>query len=235
MNLRKLKRRGHNNDSALYIVEGVAHHLMDFVEPERDYSLADFKVDAIEVIDDILNRGKLPILVGGTGLYFWAVIDNLDIPKVEPDKKLRKELEEKSLSKLVEMLREKDPDTKPLLRLYKEQKDDMVEDDRRFVRDLFYKTIKHHEEYEKMISGKTKNWEMDRIASMDILLMEMAVCEFLEFPTIPVKVTLNEYIDIAKAYSTPKSKVFINGVLDKIILSLKDKGELHKSGRGLID
>ncbi|OGH93613.1 MAG: hypothetical protein A2538_03960 [Candidatus Magasanikbacteria bacterium RIFOXYD2_FULL_41_14] len=100
-----LKMRGE------YVVDGVRHHLVDFIDPDQDYSLADFKQDAVRAIADILGRGKLPILVGGTGLYFWAVIDNLEIPKVVPDKKLRNELEKLSLSELVKMLRAKDPES----------------------------------------------------------------------------------------------------------------------------
>lgn len=101
----------------VYIVEDVAHHLMDFVDPGTDYSLANFKADAFRVIDDILSRGKLPILVGGTGLYFWGVIDNLDLTKTEPDKELRIELESKTPAELVEMLKEKDPESAALIDL----------------------------------------------------------------------------------------------------------------------
>lgn len=101
----------------VYVVEGVVHHLMDFVDPGMDYSLANFKVDAFRVIDDILSRGKLPILVGGTGLYFWGVIDNLDLTKTEPNKELRSELESKTSAELVEMLKEKDPESATLIDL----------------------------------------------------------------------------------------------------------------------
>ena len=91
-----------------YIVQGIRHHLMDMVNPDANFSLADFKKAAIEAVRDILQRGKLPIVVGGTGLYIWALLDNLDIPKVQPDSKLRKELESKSLAELVRLLQEKD-------------------------------------------------------------------------------------------------------------------------------
>ena len=94
-----------------YIVQGIRHHLMDMVNPDANFSLADFKKAAIEAIHDILQRGKLPIVVGGTGLYIWALVDNLDIPKVQPDSKLRKELEGKSLAELVRLLQEKDPES----------------------------------------------------------------------------------------------------------------------------
>ncbi|MBL4658151.1 MAG: transcription antitermination factor NusB [Flavobacteriales bacterium] len=86
-----------------------------------------------------------------------------------------------------------------------------------FVNGLFNRTIKADYEYETMIAAKAKNWESDRIATVDLLLMKMAICEFLKFPKIPVKVSMNEYIEISKQYSAPESKGFINGILDKLI------------------
>lgn len=117
-----------------------------------------------------------------------------------------------------------------LIPLYKD-----AEDDKQFISTLFRKTIAGNKEYEKMIDSKTKNWELDRIAAMDILLMKMAIAEFLHVSNVPVKVSLNEYIDISKEYSTPNSKVFINGVLDKIITELKQDNKIHKTGRGLLE
>lgn len=76
---------------------------------------------------------------------------------------------------------------------------------------------------------------MDRIAVMDILLIKMALAELIEFPSIPIKVTLNEYIELAKMYSTPKSKVFVNGILDKLIIDLKNSKKIKKTGRGLLE
>ena len=86
----------------------------------------------------------------------------------------------------------------------------------------------------KMISEKTRNWETDRIAIVDILLMKMALAELVEFKEIPIKVTLNEYIELAKQYSTPKSGNFINGVLDRLVIELKENNEIVKIGRGLL-
>ena len=108
------------------------------------------------------------------------------------------------------------------------------DEDREFAVNLFRKAIMSSEKYEKIISEKTLNWEIERIAMMDILLMKMAMCELLEFPSIPVKVTLNEYIDISKMYSTPKSSVFINGILDKLISDFKNANMIKKTGRGLM-
>ena len=84
-----------------------------------------------------------------------------------------------------------------------------------------------------MIAEKTKNWETDRIAMIDILLMRMAIAEILHFSTIPVKVTINEYIEMSKEFSTPKSNSFINGILDKILFDLQNEGKVRKQDRGL--
>jgi len=107
-------------------------------------------------------------------------------------------------------------------------------DDKEFIVDLFRLTTRHGEDYQKYISGKTKNWEADRIAMIDTLLMRMAITELLNFSSIPVKVTINEYIEISKEFSTPKSNSFINGILDKILIELQQEGKVRKFGRGLI-
>ncbi len=108
-------------------------------------------------------------------------------------------------------------------------------EDREFVLNLFRKTILHEKKYEKLIGKKAKNWETDRIAMMDILLMKMAMCEILEFPTVPVKVSLDEYIEIAKQYSTPRSNIFINGILDKLAADFRKGKKIKKTGRGLVN
>ena len=89
-------------------------------------------------------------------------------------------------------------------------------------------------ENEQLINELTQNWEFDRIAKMDLILMKMAVTELQIFNEIPTKVTLNEYIEISKFYSTPKSNTFINGILDKAIILLKDQMKIQKVGRGLM-
>lgn len=108
-------------------------------------------------------------------------------------------------------------------------------EDRAFMRDLFRKTILTGDRYDSMIDEKASNWELDRIALMDTLLIKMALVELVEFPSIPVKVTLNEYIDISKYYSSAKSKVFINGILDKLIVDLRESSMIKKTGRGLME
>ncbi len=104
------------------------------------------------------------------------------------------------------------------IKLFKVYKDD---EDREFVIELFRKTIRYSEETLKMIEEKATNWELDRIAVLDLVLMQMALTEFHYFPNIPPKVTLNEYIDLSKTYSTEKSKVFVNGILDRSLKELK--------------
>ena len=108
------------------------------------------------------------------------------------------------------------------------------EDDQKFVSDLFRKVILHHTSYEEDISSKTPNWEADRIADIDMILIKMAITEFLKFPSIPVRVTINEYIEISKDYSTNKSGYFINGVLDKLSREYSEDKRLNKIGRGLL-
>ena len=107
-------------------------------------------------------------------------------------------------------------------------------DDEDFVSKLFRKTILKQAEYERAIAEKTPNWESDRIAGIDMILIKMAITEFLNFPSIPTKVTINEYIEISKDYSTSKSSFFINGVLDKISKEFIANKKIVKIGRGLI-
>ena len=107
-------------------------------------------------------------------------------------------------------------------------------EDRDFAVDLLKKTMLNLTVFGKEIEGKTANWDKERIANMDFVLLQMAICEFHKFPSIPVKVTINEYLEIAKEYSTPKSSVFINGILDKLVKEYIDKGTLNKVGRGLM-
>lgn len=114
--------------------------------------------------------------------------------------------------------------------LFKDKEEDMD-----FMRELLRQTILKNDETEKLIGDKTKNWEVDRIAMMDVLLMKMAITEVLHFSNIPVKVTLNEYIEISKMFSTPKSKIFINGILDKLVADFKSENKLNKMGRGLME
>lgn len=107
------------------------------------------------------------------------------------------------------------------------------DDDRKFAHDLMDKTLIHDAYTTHEIETRTPNWDKDRIAELDMMLIKMGITEFLHFPTIPIRVTINEYIEIAKEYSTPKSSIFINGIMDKIVKDLEIKGMLKKTGRGV--
>jgi len=107
-------------------------------------------------------------------------------------------------------------------------------EDMEFAQKLLRKTLLKDAELTKEIEGKTPNWDKDRIADMDSILLKMAICELLNFPSIPEKVTINEFLEIAKEYSTPKSSIFINGILDNLVKDYKKEGKLNKMGRGLI-
>lgn len=131
--------------------------------------------------------------------------------------------------KTLGLLNEQANENTPLLPLLKD------DEDRKFMLDLFHKTIIHEKEYDDLIKPKLQNWEMERVAFMDVLLMKMAISEFLNFPSVPTKVSMNEYIEISKDYSTPQSKLFINGILDKILIDFKRDDKIQKSGRGLME
>ena len=108
------------------------------------------------------------------------------------------------------------------------------EEDKEFVSVLFRKTILNEVELAKQYIDKTPNWDVDRIAEIDTIVLKMAICEFLKFPSIPVKVTINEYLEISKEYSTPKSSIFINGILDNLVKEFQANNKILKTGRGLM-
>ncbi len=108
------------------------------------------------------------------------------------------------------------------------------EEDKEFVNLLFRRTVLNEVEFAKDFFDKTPNWDMDRIAEMDTIIIKMAICEFLKFPSIPTKVTINEYLEIAKEYSTPKSSIFINGILDNLVKDFQSTDRIKKIGRGLL-
>ena len=130
--------------------------------------------------------------------------------------------------KTFKKFKEEDGEEKALMELYKNK------EDKDYVVKLYRQTILHREEYVEYIKVNTRNWDLDRIAFMDILIMQIAIAELVAFPSIPTKVTLNEYLEISKFYSTNKSNIFINGVLDKIVMQLKEGKKIVKTGRGLI-
>ncbi|GAQ49114.1 N utilization substance protein B [Flavobacterium psychrophilum] len=107
-------------------------------------------------------------------------------------------------------------------------------EDKEFVGNLFRKVALNDQQLAKEFADKTPNWEADRIAEIDTIILKMAICEFLKFPSIPVKVTINEYLELAKEYSTPKSSIFINGILDNLVKEFESNDKLKKTGRGLM-
>jgi N utilization substance protein B len=113
-------------------------------------------------------------------------------------------------------------------KLFKDQ------EDKEFVTNLFRKTVLNERELAKEYVDKTPNWDSERIAEIDTIVLKMAICEFVKFPSIPVKVTINEYLEIAKEYSTPKSSIFINGILDNLVKEFEIANKLNKIGRGLM-
>ena len=166
---------------------------------------------------------------------------------IYPNENLEQVLEEQSIYwsedleymismviKTLKRFREDGSNTTPLLELFKNPEKRKVPEDKEFAVELLRHSILHKEEYVGYIKTNTKNWDLERIAFMDILIMQMAISEFIGFSSIPTKVTMNEYLEISKLYSTSKSSVFINGVLDKIAFQLKSSNKIQKTGRGLI-
>ena len=158
-----------------------------------------------------------------------------------PNESLNQILEEKSIFwnddlefvismviKTIKKFREDSSERTSLPELFKN------DEDRDFAKQLFRKASVYRDMSLQLIEEKASNWDLDRIAFMDILIMQLAITELIEFNSIPTKVTLNEFLEIAKYYSTEKSNTFVNGVLDKILQKLKEENKIKKSGRGLI-
>jgi len=133
-----------------------------------------------------------------------------------------------ALLKVLRKLKLTSPETQLLPELYKD------EADKTFAKDLLQKTLLNSSKFSEEISAKTTNWDSERLASIDGVLLKMALCEFQKFSSIPFKVTINEYLEIAKEYSTPKSSIFINGILDKIVKEYQSENMHQKVGRGLM-
>lgn len=132
------------------------------------------------------------------------------------------------IEKTLKKFKAEDGENVSMMPLFKNRED---ED---FVKILFRKAVLHTRNNSELIDRNTTNWEIERIALMDILVMQLAITEIMEFPEIPVKVTLNEYIEIAKYYCTSKSSTFVNGILDNIVKEIREKGLFTKTGKGLI-
>jgi N utilization substance protein B len=131
--------------------------------------------------------------------------------------------------KTLKTIKENDTDIE-LMPLWK-----IDDDEEEYTKQLFRRTLALGAESEKMISDNAPNWEADRIATMDMVILKMALAEAQTFESIPLKVTMNEYIELANYYSTPKSNVFINGLLETLFSKLMADGKINKIGRGLVD
>jgi transcription antitermination factor NusB len=161
------------------------------------------------------------VIVPNEKLYEYLEDDKLtwidDIPLVNTH-----------IIKQLKAIKQGEDDNFRVPKLYKDN------EDKAYVKDLFRKTVLNETELAKEYVDKTPNWDSERIAEIDTIILKMAICEFLKFPSIPVKVTLNEYLELAKEYSTPKSSIFINGILDNLVKELEEKKRIVKIGRGLM-
>lgn len=160
-------------------------------------------------------------------LYKNIIFYNIELDQVLEDQSLYwnddKEIVDTFVLKTIKRFDEKNGAKQELLPEFKD------EEDQDFARRLFRRTILNADYYRHLISENTKNWDLDRVAFMDVVIMQIALAEILSFPNIPVSVSLNEYVEIAKLYSTPKSGGFINGTLDGIVNSLKKENKLTKN------
>ena len=160
-------------------------------------------------------------------LYKNIIFNNIELDQVLEDQSLYwnddKEIVDTFVLKTIKRFDEKNGAKQELLPEFKD------EEDQAFARRLFRRTILNADYYRHLISENTKNWDLDRVAFMDVVIMQIALAEILSFPNIPVSVSLNEYVEIAKLYSTPKSGGFINGTLDGIVNSLKKENKLTKN------
>ena len=160
-------------------------------------------------------------------LYKNIIFNSIELDQVLEDQSLYwnddKEIVDTFVLKTIKRFDEKNGAKQELLPEFKD------EEDQDFARRLFRRTILNADYYRHLISENTKNWDLDRVAFMDVVIMQIALAEILSFPNIPVSVSLNEYVEIAKLYSTPKSGGFINGTLDGIVNSLKKENKLTKN------
>ena len=160
-------------------------------------------------------------------IYKRIIFNNNELDQVLEDQSLYwnddKEIVDTFVLKTIKRFEEENGADQPLLPEFKD------DEDQDFARRLFRRSILNAEYYRHLISENTRNWDLDRVALMDIIIMQIALAEILSFPNIPISVTFNEYVEIAKLYSTPKSGSFINGTLDGIVKALKEENKLTKN------
>jgi N utilization substance protein B len=192
------------------------------VKPEEEFiKFNELKTPTLEDQKSILKHLIRKVILGKTVINDYFEEEDM---RWAEDKEIVKSLAEKTIKSLNE---------EGKVEIQKLSLD--WEDDREFMKTLFHGAVDLNEKHKELISQNTKNWEVDRLPLTDRVILEMAIAELIQFPNIPVKVSINEYIELAKHYSTPKSRQFINGILDVIAKELKASGALKKSGRGLID
>lgn len=179
------------------------------------------EVNTFEEDKDFIVDIFTDVIVPNEKLYEYLEDDKLtwidDIPLVNTH-----------IIKQLKAIKQGEDDNFRVPKLYKDN------EDKAYVKDLFRKTVLNETELAKEYVDKTPNWDSERIAEIDTIILKMAICEFLKFPSIPVKVTLNEYLELAKEYSTPKSSIFINGILDNLVKELEANKRIVKIGRGLM-
>ena len=196
----------------------------DVIRQDSEYlHYLDKKNPSIEDQKRFANHLFKKIILGKTPIndYFEE-----EVQRWAEDKEIVKGLVEKTVKSF-------DPETKAPLTLHTLSVN--WEDDQDFIEKLYKKGSELEPKYTTLIANNTRNWEVDRLPLTDRIILEMAIAELIIFPNIPVKVSINEYIELAKNYSTPKSRQFVNGILDVMAKELKNTGDLKKSGRGLID
>lgn len=232
----------------------VNNAILELLEENNSLSIAlqDRKINTWNLNDDYITI--LLNAIKGSDLYANYMRNNTNtfeedkefiasifMEVIAPNEKLYEYLEDNKLTwiddiplvnteiiKQLRAIKNGKDDSFRVSRLYKDT------EDKEFVSNLFRKTILNEKELAKEFEDKTPNWDMERIAEIDTILLKMAICEFLKFPSIPTKVTINEYLEIAKEYSTPKSSIFINGILDNLVKDLEQNKRLLKTGRGLM-
>ncbi|MCZ8196813.1 MAG: transcription antitermination factor NusB [Flavobacterium sp.] len=232
----------------------VNNAILELLEENNSLSIAlqDRKINTWNLNDDYINI--LLNAIKESDLYATYMRNNVNtfeedkefiasifMEVIAPNEKLYEYLEDNKLTwiddiplvnteiiRQLKAIKNGKEDSFRVSRLYKDT------EDKEFVSNLFRKTILNEKELAKEFEDKTPNWDTERIAEIDTILLKMAICEFLKFPSIPTKVTINEYLEIAKEYSTPKSSIFINGILDNLVKELEQNKRLLKTGRGLM-
>lgn len=204
--------------------DDVRHWFRDVVRQDNEYlNYLDRKNPSLEDQKKFVNHLFKKVIFGKT------VINDFyeeEVLRWAEDKDIVKALVEKTVKSY-------DPEAQKEIALHTLSLN--WEDDQHFIETLYEMSTNLKPHHRELIASNTRNWEVDRLPLTDRIILEMSIAELLSFPNIPVKVTINEYIELAKTYSTPKSRNFINGILDVIAKELADAGEIKKSGRGLID